>query len=151
MAGMLFPIDDLLDEDRCYAMLRDVLHPHGFNCPNGHVLPPEQCPHTHDRAPIVDYRCKSCGRVFNVFTGTLLAGTRHQSSKLVLILRGILQGQSTRHLAFELNIDRGKLLDFRHRIQGAIALFSPLGTPAGRRRRDRRDVPKRGREGHSTP
>src|ERR1700678_3790828 len=96
MAGMLFPIDALLDEGLCYEMLRDVLHPNGMACPNGHPLPPAQCPHTRDRVPIVDYRCATCGRVFHVFTGTALRGTRHSCAKLVLILRGFLQGQSTR-------------------------------------------------------
>ena len=48
---MQFPITTLLDEQACYDFLLHVLHPGGFACPHGHVLPPEQAP--HDRWPEV--------------------------------------------------------------------------------------------------
>lgn len=128
MAGLIFPIHELLNEDHCYNLLRNAIHPDGLRCPNGHELPPTQRPHTRNRAPVVEFRCKQagCGRVFNIFTGTVLAGVRIPCSKLVLEFRGFLQGQSTLHLAKELSVDRGNLLEFRHRVQGALALFSPL-------------------------
>lgn len=67
---MLFPIDDLLDETACYERLLSVLHPKGLRCPEGHALPADQAPHDRHRAPVMDYRCRDCGKVFNVFTGT---------------------------------------------------------------------------------
>ena len=140
---MLFPIEDLLDEQRCYELLRDALHPNGLCCPNGHELPSTQAPHTRDRAPLVEYRCQNCGRVFNVFTNTPLSGRRHPCSRLVLILRGFLQGTSTRHLALELGVHRRHLLDFRHSVQGlALERFSPLSA-ARRGGRSGRAIPKR--------
>ena len=65
-----FPITDLLDQDECYRFLLETLHPEGLQCPNGHPLREGQAPHDRKRAPLVKYRCRSCGAVFNIFTGT---------------------------------------------------------------------------------
>lgn len=67
----------------------------------------------------MDYRCRTCGAVFNLFTGTVWAGTHYSCSKIVLILRGVAQGTSTRQLADELECDYGTLLEYRHEIQAA--------------------------------
>jgi transposase-like protein len=118
---MQFPLDTLLDEQACYDFLLRVLHPNGLACPRGHQLPPHQAPHDRHRVQIVDYRCRTCGAVFNLFTNTLWSKTRYRCSTIVLILRGIAQGTPTKHLAAELGIDRGHLLERRHDIQAVLA------------------------------
>jgi transposase-like protein len=112
-----FPIQELMDEQKCYAYLLRVLHPDGLKCPAGHAVPAKQKPHDRHRAPVVDYRCRECGRIFNAFTGTVWSGSRHTCVQMVLILRGIAQGTPTEHLADELGIDRAQLLEKRHEIQ----------------------------------
>jgi len=122
-----FPLDDLLDEQACYDFLLGVLHPEGLHCPQGHPLRAAQGAHDRHRAPILDYRCRTCGAVFNLFTGTLWAKSRYRCSTIVQILRGVAQGVPTQHLAEELGVDRGTLLARRHRIQGVVAEhLSPL-------------------------
>jgi len=125
---MLFPLNTLLDEQAWYDFLLRILHPNGLACPYGHLLPLEQAPHDRHRTPIMDYRCRSCGAVFNLFTNTLFSKTRYRCSTIVLILRGIAQGTPTKHLANELGIDRGHLLERRHAIQAVLArrLSPPL-------------------------
>jgi transposase-like protein len=118
---MQFPLHTLLDEQACYDFLLQVLHPTGLACPFGHLLPPEQAPHDRHRTPIMDYRCRRCGAVFNLFTNTLFSKTRYRCPTIVLILRGIAQGTPTKHLAGELGIDRGHLLERRHDIQAVLA------------------------------
>jgi transposase-like protein len=118
---MQFPLNTLLDEQACYAFLLQILHPGGLACPYGHLLPPDQAPHDRHRTPIMDYRCRSCGTVFNLFTNSLFSKTRYRCSTIVLILRGIAQGIPTKHLAAELGIDRGHLLERRHAIQALLA------------------------------
>src|SRR4051812_35625354 len=110
---MDFPIADLMDEDACYAKLVDWLHPDGLACPrcgarDGLTV------HRRHRAPVLDYRCRSCRRVFNALTGTLLHGARRRPSELVLIIRGIAQGVTTARLARELGCSRPDLLALRH-------------------------------------
>ncbi len=112
-----FPITDLLDEVECCRWLLKILHPDGMHCSNGHGLPSEQAPHDRSRTPIVDYLCRECGCVFNVFTGTVWQGTHHDCKTIVLLMRGFAQGVSTKLLAEELELDRGALLERRDKVQ----------------------------------
>jgi hypothetical protein len=114
---MIFPIDELLDEQRCYDFLLKVLHPEGLHCRNGHPLPADQAPSDRHRDPIFDYKCRVCGNVYNIFTGTTWSGSRYSCVTIVLIMRGVVQGTPTKHLAEELGIDRSHLLKRRHAIQ----------------------------------
>jgi transposase-like protein len=120
-----FPIQSLMDEQACYDYLLGVLHPQGLHCPEGHPLSEDQGAHDRHRAPVLDYRCRSCGAVFNVFTNTIWSKTRYSCATIVLILRGVAQGVPTAHLARELGIDRAHLLEDRHEIQGLIEQRSP--------------------------
>jgi transposase-like protein len=119
---MDFPISELMDEDACYAKLLSWLHPDGLACPRCGARD-RLGVHRRHRAPVLDYRCTACKRVFNAFTGTLLQGTQRRPVALVLILRGVAQGASTARLARELGCDRRELLDFRHRLQHAAWRF----------------------------
>ena len=123
---MRFPITDLLDNQQCYKYLKEILHPDGLSCPYGHPLPPDQSPHDRSRTPVVDYRCRTCGTVFNVFTGTVWSGTHYDCKIIVQVLRGFAQGTSTKQLAEELNLDYGTLLKRRHCIQISAFLNRPL-------------------------
>jgi transposase-like protein len=111
---MEFPITELLDEQACYDFLLNVLHPKGVHCPAGHKVARGQAPHMSDRAPLVDYRCRRCGKVFNLFTGTIWSGTHYSCRQVVLIVRGFVQGVPTLHLAKELKVDYETLLTRRH-------------------------------------
>lgn len=126
---MAFPLQALMDEQACYNYLLEVLHPEGLHCPQGHALPAEQAPHDRHRAPVMDYRCQTCGAVFNLFSGSLWSGTRYSCATIVLILRGIAQGVPTAHLARELGIDRGQLLSHRHEMQQLLQQHFPPSAP----------------------
>jgi transposase-like protein len=154
-----FPISNLLDENACCDFLRDILHPDGFSCPQGHPLPETQAPHMRDGAPVFDYRCRKCGAVFNIFTGTYWSGTHYSCAEIVLIIRGFAQGTPTLQLADELRCDYGTLLEYRHLMQKEGLLgrdASPLPDAAtegdemfqnagekGRPHRDPQDPPRR--------
>lgn len=129
---MAFPLQTLMDEQACYTYLCTVLHPDGLHCPQGHALPAEQGAHDRHRVPVLDYRCQTCGAVFNLFTGTLWSGTRYSCATIVLILRGVAQEVPTAHLARELGIDRTHLLKYRHAIQALLQQHFPPYRPAGR-------------------
>jgi transposase-like protein len=120
---MDFPIADLMDEGACYQKLVGLLHPAGLCCPGcgAGEASGGLGVHRRRRAPVLDYQCAGCGRVFNAFTGTALHGTRMRPSELVLILRGVATGASTARLARELGRQRPHLLALRHRLQGNAA------------------------------
>src|SRR3989304_4099726 len=103
--AMDFPLGDLLDLARCYGFLVCLLQPKGLGCPNGHPLE-EAFVHKRDRAPILDYRCKTCGRCFNLFTGTVWQGTKYNEVQIVQLLHGIAEGKPPAPLAREMGVDR---------------------------------------------
>lgn len=113
---MDFPLEELLDPQRCYDFMLPLLHPDGLRCPNGHPLA-ECYVYKRGRAPVLDYRCKTCGRCFNLFTGTLLQATKYTVVHIVQLLRGIAQGVPTAQLAREMGVDRKWLLVRRHQLQ----------------------------------
>lgn len=121
---MDFPLEPLLDPQRCYDFLVAVFHPHGLGCPRGHDLAHCQV-NERDRWPILDYRCKQCGRCFNLFTGTVLQGTKYNVVVIVQLLRGIVQGTPTAQLAREIGVGRKWLLIRRHQLQGLAAEHRP--------------------------
>jgi transposase-like protein len=111
-----FPLNHLMDEDACYTWLVNLLHPDGLSCPRCGE-PDRLGVHRRHRAPVLDYQCGHCRRVFNAWTGTALQGMQRGPSQIVLILRGIAQGVPTARLARELGCDRMHLLGLRHRLQ----------------------------------
>ena len=113
---MDFPLTDLMDQDACYHRLVTLLHPAGLACPACKV-PDHLRVHRRHRAPVLDYRCTACRRVFNAFTGTSLEGTHRRPAEVMLILRGFAQGVPTAQLARELGCDRKHLLELRRRMQ----------------------------------
>ncbi len=125
---MRFPITDLLNEEECYSFLLNTLHPEGLKCPNGHPLPQDQAPHDIRRFPVVDYRCRICGSVYNLFTNTVWSGTHYKCTTIVLVMRGIAQGDPTAQLSDELELDYGALLERRHRIQSLALENRPDGS-----------------------
>ena len=107
-------------------MSQDVIRPSARTRPGGTASPAcprcggrdRQAVHRRHRAPVLDYRCRACRRVFNAYTGTALQGSHKTPAQVLLILRGIAQGVPTARLARELGLDRPKLLAWRHRLQG---------------------------------
>ena len=112
---MDFPITHVMDEAACYAQLLRWLHPDGLRCPRCHKG--EAWVHRYHREPVLDYRCKPCGKVYNAFTGTAFQKTHRRPSELILILRGIATAVPTARMARELGCSRPHLLELRHRLQ----------------------------------
>jgi hypothetical protein len=65
----------------------------------------------------IAYRCKSCDRYYTILTGTVFSKMRQRPSKIVLILCGIAQGQSTARLSRELGIARSRMHEIRQQVQ----------------------------------
>src|SRR5262249_46171488 len=130
--AMDFPILDLMDEATCYQELLDLLHPDGLSCPRCRGGPERYTIHRYrDGSPVVDYRCRDCRRVFNLFTGTPWQGTHHSPARILLILRGFAQGTPTAELARELRASRPHLLARRHALQARAAAAARRAPPRG--------------------
>jgi transposase-like protein len=125
---MDFPILDLMDEPACHRRLLDLLYPDGLTCPRcGGGRNRYNIHRRHDDSPVVDYRCRDCRRVFNLFTGTIWQGTHRSPAQ---ILREFTQNTPTAKLARELQASRWHLLELRHEVQArAAAAAGPTPLP----------------------
>jgi hypothetical protein len=126
---MDFSLIDYLDEDACYTALVALLYPDGLARP-GCGERERLGVHRRRRAPVLEYQCAACGRVFNAWAGTFLQGTHRRPSHILSILRGVARGEPTARLARELGCDRGRLLGLRHRLQDN-ALYRRDRNPLG--------------------
>ena len=111
-----FSTVELMDEEKCYHFLVNILHPEGLHCPRCGQPVEHARVHRRDRAPVLYYRCL-CGRVYNAWAETVWQGTHHRCSQIVRIVQGIAEGVPTLHLAQELGMDRKHWLERRHQLQ----------------------------------
>lgn len=110
-----YKIDHLLDEDKSYQHLLDLLHDGALCCPQCSSI--DKRVHSYQRSPVLTYQCKSCNKFYNIFSNTVFQGTHYVCSVIVMIIRGVSQGVSTSQLSQELDIDYSNLLKLRHQMQ----------------------------------
>ena len=126
--SIIFPLTDVLTPDACYHWFEMILWPDGRVYPRCGARDRLVIQTTY-RAPLLDYQCQHCGRVFNLFSGTVFSGTNHPVTELYAIVRGVAQGVSTLQLTKELGCSYQPLLDLRHKLQGWIAAVLDASPP----------------------
>ena len=115
---MEFPITDLLNREKCTQWIMEHFHPHGLSCPNceAGVEQARKFRTTH-RSQLTVYRCRVCNQTYNLYSGTLLAQHHLNPEQVVMLLRGIVKGESTSSLAGELQLNYKTVLTLRHQLQ----------------------------------
>jgi transposase-like protein len=71
------------------------------------------------------YRCRHCDTIYNLYTGTVFQGSQWTPMQVVLLLRGICKGESSKTLAAELELNYKTVLTMRHRVQANAELEQP--------------------------
>src|SRR6266487_1575425 len=94
--------------------LEQHLHPTGLLCP--------RCQSSERRLFrqhlfFPTYRCRLCQRTYTILIGSVFAKTRQPPATIVMLLRGIAEGESTARLSRELDFDRKRLGKLRQQIQ----------------------------------
>ena len=133
---MDFPMIDLLDDAQSIAWLEQPFHPTGQQCP-------------HCQAPRADarffrinrgsglpvWRCHHCQGIYNLYSGTVFAGSQLAPVHVVLLVRGVLQGQPSA-------VGAGNWLDRANRVEvapplaracRAVAARNPTPRPSDRK------------------
>lgn len=126
---MDFPITELLDEEASTSWIQVHFHPHGLRCPRcgASVAEAHEFRQTK-RSQLTVYRCRHCRGVYNLYSGTVFEGRHLRPAQVVLLLRGVCQGQSTAQIAREVGISRTTATDLRQLLQ-ANAERLQLDTP----------------------
>ena len=121
----LVNLSALLDDAKCFALVRRHRWPDGVRCPgcgDGAVIR-DGC---DDAQPCRQrYRCKACNSRFDDLTGTVLAG-HHQPLRvwvLCLYLMGL--NLSTRQIAQELDLDGSDAQAMTEALRGGLAAKAP--------------------------
>jgi transposase-like protein len=99
---MDFPITDLLDEQQSQQWLEQHFHPDGLHCPRCQTSREDAYLFRRTQSSRLEvYRCRECGQTYHLYTGTVFAHRQFTAPQVVLLLRGVFQGQSSAHLARE--------------------------------------------------
>ena len=123
---MDFPIQSLMDEEKVQAWVLDHFHPQGLCCPKCQASVAEARKFRKtETSGLQVYRCKHCESIYNLYTGTVFAGTQFRPSQVVLLLRGVCQGVSSAQLGRELGLSRQTVLSIRRKLQTSAEQIQP--------------------------
>lgn len=115
---MEFPITELLDYENSVEWLLKYFHPKGLKCPKCQkAIGWSRRFRRTQTSELTVYRCKDCGAIYNLYTGTVFQGSQWTPMQVVLLMRGICKGETTRELAAELRLNYKTVLTMRHRVQ----------------------------------
>jgi len=123
---MEFPITNLLSPDESEQWILEHFHPQGLRCP--------WCQSPVERAnrfrvtrksKLPVYRCRDCKHIYNLYTNTVLQQHHLTPQQAVLLLRGILKGETTNELAAELELNYLTVLTLRREIQQNAERLQP--------------------------
>lgn len=123
---MEFPITELLDEEDSAEWILEHFHPQGLKCPKCKRGVEQSWKFRRTHTSVLDVqRCKHCGTIYNLYTGTVFQGSQWTPQQVVLLMRGICKGETTRELAAELDLNYKTVLTMRHRVQANAELEQP--------------------------
>jgi transposase-like protein len=115
---MIFPITDLLSEQQCVEWIIQHFHPQGLRCPRCGASTDQARQFRSTSRGLIDYRCKNgCNTFYNLYTNTIFSGTNLRARQVVLLLRGVCKGESTKTLAAEIGLSRVSVHRWRKRLQ----------------------------------
>ena len=123
---MEFPITELLDYERSVAWIKEYFQENDFKCP-GCGAAVEQAREFRQTASsqLTVYRCRVCDTAYNLYTGTVFQQCHLTPMQVVLLMRGICKGESSKELAAELELDYKTVLKLRHDVQANAEAQQP--------------------------
>jgi transposase-like protein len=122
---MEFPITKLLDYENSVEWILKHFHPKGLKCPKCQKGIAQSRKFRYTQISELEvYRCK-CGTIYNLYTGTVFQGSQWTPMQVILLMRGICKGETTRELAAELQLNYKTVLTMRHRVQAHAELEQP--------------------------
>ena len=102
---MRFPITNLLNQKDCEDWLLEYFHADGLKCPTCQrdVKSAHRFRQTK-KSQLQVYRCNGCQTVYNLYSRTVFEQRHLRPQQVVLLLRGVLKGETSQALAEELDV-----------------------------------------------
>ncbi len=123
----LVNLSALIDDAKCFALVRRQRWPEGVSCPacgSGSVVR-DGCDETQPHRQ--RYRCKACAGRFDDLTGTVLAGHHQPLRMWVLCLYFMGLNLSTRQIARELGLNGSDVQAMTEQLRrGLVAKVPPV-------------------------
>ena len=124
---MDFPIVDLFDDEISTHWLLKYFHPKGLRCSHCRAsVKGARAFRQTRRSKLTVYRCTHCQGIYNLFSGTIFAGTHLRPAQAILLLRGVCKGEPSEVLARELKLARKTVHTMRQMIQANARRLQPL-------------------------
>jgi transposase-like protein len=121
----LVNLSALIDDAKCFALVRQHRWPEGVRCPACGGASVVRDGFDETQAQRQRYRCRACARRFDDLTGTVLAG-HHQPLRvwvLCLYLMGL--NLSNCQIAQELGLDRSDVQVMTEQLRGGLVAKTP--------------------------
>jgi transposase-like protein len=121
----LVNISALIDDAKCFALVRQQRWPEGVGCPacgSGSVV---RDGFDETQAHRQRYRCKACAGRFDDLTGTVLAGHHQPLRVWVLCLYFMGLNLSNRQIAQELGLDRSDVQVMTEQLRSGLVAKTP--------------------------
>ena len=125
----LVNLSALIDDAKCFALVRQHRWPDGVHCPacsSGSVVRDG-----FDETQAHRQRCKACARRFDDLTGTVLAGHHQPLRVWVLCLYFMGLNLSNCQIAQELGLDRSDVQVMTEQLRGGLVAKAPPVRLAG--------------------
>ena len=132
MAGTdLDALSGLMDDAKCFALVRQHRWPDGVRCPacDSRAVIRDGCDDTQPNRR--RYRCKACAGRFDDLTGTVLAGHHQPLRVWVLCLYFMGLNLSNRQIAQELGLDRSDVQAMAEQLRSGLVAKAPAARLAG--------------------
>ena len=124
-ASDLINLSGLIDDAKCFALVRQHRWPEGARCPvcgSGAVI---RDGHEDTQPCRQRYRCKTCSGRFDDLTGTVLAGHHQPLRVWVLCLYFMGLNLSNRQIALELGLDSSDTQAMTEQLRRGLAAKTP--------------------------
>ncbi len=109
---------DLMSEKASEEWIMEYFHPTGIQCPHCGAAWAEAFEfRTTRKSQLTVYRCRACRGIYNLYSGTIFEARQLSPAQVVLLVRGVLKGESAATLARELGMSRTTITELRHLIQ----------------------------------
>lgn len=123
---MEFSITDLMSERASVEWITQHFHPQGLSCPHcGKGVAESYVFRQTRRSGLTVYRCKGCWHIYNLYSGTVFERSHLRPSQVVLLLRGVLKGESSQQLAREIGVSYKTVLGLRHTLHTQAERLQP--------------------------
>src|SRR5215469_16640899 len=122
---MRLNIHGLIDNAKCYQMVRELRWPHGVECPHCHATHVVKNGHDVVQTDCQHYLCRGCGKAFDDLTKTVFAGHHQPLSVWMLCLYFMGLNLSNQQIAAELEMSKTQIHEMTTTLRNGIVAQEP--------------------------